>query len=140
MSSLESWRILAESIEKEYQLNCELIKLYKEIKTMEKEFTKADLKNRMVVEYRDGQRRMVVDNVLMGVHGHANLAEYFDDLTNYWDSNLDIIKVFDKVNTFSKLSEKDLSKTILWERKEIKEVTMKEIAEKFGCEVKIIDG
>lgn len=108
---------------------------------MEKEFTKDMLESRMVVEYRNGERRIVVNNILMGEYGWGKISEYNNDLTNNWDKNLDIIKVFDKIDTFDILSEKSrLDKMLLWERKEIKEVTLKEIAEKFGVdEVKVIE-
>lgn len=107
---------------------------------MEKEFTKADLKNRMVVEYRDGKKKIVVDDILMGNDGYAHIRDYNDDLTNPFDSNRDIIKVFDKILYFDKISETYFGHLMLWERKETKELTLKEIEEKFGVdEVKIID-
>lgn len=37
---------------------------------MNKEFTKADLKSGMVVEYRNGKRRLVLNNGLVGKDGY----------------------------------------------------------------------
>lgn len=104
-----------------------------------KEFTKADLKNRMVVEYRNGERRIVVDDMLMGEGQFGNLKEYDDDLIFIKGSDmrgLDIVKVFDKINALIERKGKYL--VLLWVRSEAKEVTMSEIEEKFGCKVKIV--
>ena len=43
-----------------------------------KDFTKSDLKNRMVVEYSNGERRMVVGDVLIGNNGLNCLVGYND--------------------------------------------------------------
>ena len=109
-----------------------------------KEFTKSDLKNRMVVEYRNGKRRMVVDDVLVGNTQYGELKEYNDDLS--WNggyngtfaSVLDIVKVYSEINVFE--GKDDIVKlgTPIWERHEVKEVTMAEVEEKFGCKVKIV--
>ena len=101
------------------------------------EFTKSDLKNRMVVEYRNGERRMVVDNVLVGNTLFGYLEEYNDDLTNKEFSILDIMKVYDVIcNLEALISPRCLR--LLWQRSEVKEVTMAEVEEKFGCKVKIV--
>ena len=101
-----------------------------------KDFTKADLKNRMIVETRRSDRFIVIDNILVGKTAWSDLADYKDDLTYPKYDSFDIVKVYDQVNYINKY------KTIntLWERPEIKEVTMSEIEEKFGCKVKIVRG
>ena len=48
----------------------------------------------MVVEYRDGEKRLVIDNDLIGDDGHLTLTNYNDDLKNTLFSDLDIIKVY----------------------------------------------
>ena len=59
------------------------------------EFTKADLKDGMVVEYANGWRRMVLNGNLLGViSGHNSLTDIFDDLKSKWSQNLDINKVY----------------------------------------------
>lgn len=47
---------------------------------MEKEFTKSDLKNRMVVETRCHLFYMVIDNWLVGVSDSLDLRCYSDKL------------------------------------------------------------
>lgn len=111
---------------------------------MEKEFTKDMLEDSMVVETRDGNRLLVCGDKLMDMDGMIKLSHYDNDMlhTSFFswglDRGFDIIKVYDKVNTLKQISTFCLK--LLWERKEIKEVTLKEIAEKFGVEeVKVIN-
>ena len=64
---------------------------------MQKEFTKSDLKDGMVVEYRrkDYGKRMVVGNMLIGEEGSHRLEAYENDLTQgYAESQLSIIRVY----------------------------------------------
>lgn len=109
-----------------------------------KEFTKSDLKNRMVVEYRNGKRRMVVDNMLIGYSQYGDLEEYNDDLSynggynGTLDSGLDIVKVYSEINVFGNKDNIRKLGTPIWQRSEVKEVTMAEVEEKFGCKVKIV--
>lgn len=113
---------------------------YKEVK-MQKEFTKNDLENRMIVELRDGTRKMVVDNVLVGNSSYNHLNDYTDDtLCHERYSELDIVKIYDKILHLNDTAHIELHAALLWERQEPKEVTMREVCNKFGCEVKIIDG
>ena len=39
---------------------------------------KNELKSGMVVEYRDGEKRLVIDNDLIGDDGHLTLTNYND--------------------------------------------------------------
>ena len=105
-----------------------------------KEFKKSDLKNRMVVEYRNGYRRMVCDNWLMGRCESDGLNTYNDDLTikNYYSSEYDITKVYPEVITFEQILLVEQKHKPIWQRSEVKEVTMAEVEEKFGCKVKIV--
>ena len=104
-------------------------------------FTKADLKNRMVVEYRNGYRRMVVDDRLMGVSGDSCLNNFNEDLTMKGQGpsrrDFDIIRVYNLIDTLDEISRVNSCNKI-WERSEVKEVTMAEVEEKFGCKVKIV--
>lgn len=100
--------------------------------------TKSDLQDRMVVEYRNGEKRLVVGNVLMGQHMHGDLRNYTKQLKiKDADSGLDIVRVYSPVSVLKCVNNPDTSE-IVWERQEIKEVTMAEIEEKFGCKVKIV--
>lgn len=104
-----------------------------------KEFTKADLQNRMVVELGDGEDYLVIDGLLLSDSGFMRLSRYKNDLT-ISDSNAkkwDIVKVYDKTNILPPFGA-FVPPQLLWERKEVKEVTMAEVEEKFGCKVKIV--
>jgi len=81
----------------------------------------------MVVEYRDGIKRLVVNNDLIGDDGHLSLSNYNDDLKHDEYSDLDIIKVYryKRVRSFSYLL-KDNNLELIWERKEY-ELTSHEI-------------
>ena len=105
-----------------------------------KEFKKSDLKNRMVVEYRNGERRMVVDDMLIGYSQYGDLGEYNDNLSCKvtLPGGLDIVRVYPEINIFRRKFDKTELGIPIWERPEIKEVTMAEIEEKFGCKVKIV--
>ena len=65
---------------------------------MNKNFTKADLKNLMVVELRNGWKAVVIDDILMFVDGYVSLNDYRDNLKHSGkfvlnSSNYDIIKI-----------------------------------------------
>ena len=107
---------------------------------MKATFTKSDLKNRMVVEYRNGRRRMVVDNRLMGTDGVGFLDNLNEDLTMKGvDDDFDIVRVYNQIRTLDEITRVNSCDKV-WERSEIKEVTMAEIEEKFGCKVRIVKG
>ena len=87
-----------------------------------KEFTKKDLKNKMVVELKDGDRFIVIDDILLNDCSFDRLSYYNDDFTNNELPGLDIIKVYNpKENrklipcNFNEIGEEDL----IWERREI---------------------
>ena len=82
---------------------------------------KNELKSGMVVEYRDGDKRLVIDNDLIGDDGHLTLTNYNDYLKNGLFSDLDIIKVYKYKSPcpFNALLENN-NLDIIWEREEIK--------------------
>ena len=109
-----------------------------------KEFTRADLKPGMVVEYRNGARRLVVS-----INGFLHLYStdtyvthivnaYNDNLTYIFNNNKqDIVKVYEIVKLSSlscMLTSIDCLK-LIWERNEPVEYTMQEIADKLGIPV-----
>ncbi len=61
----------------------------------EKQFTKADLKDRDIVTYRDGNKRMVIKSHLINGYGQrtSSLDEYNNKLEENGFDNLDIVKV-----------------------------------------------
>lgn len=50
---------------------------------MEKEFTKADLKDGMVIETRERGRYLVLGNIATRNNGYNKLSRYGDDLTEH---------------------------------------------------------
>lgn len=101
-----------------------------------KNFTKSDLKNRMVVECRNGNKYIVIDGMLLSTNDYSWLLSYNENLTMKQGlSEFDIMKVYNRANS---LGFNKYMLTLLWQRSEVKEVTMAEVEEKFGCKVKIV--
>ena len=97
---------------------------------MQKEFTKADLKDGMVVEYRDGDRRLVIDKYLIGKKAHYELSTYNENLEDGYPG-LTIMKVF-KIRQRAILERilDDDNLELIWERKEPKKMTVEEMRKK----------
>ena len=113
---------------------------------IQKEFTKSDLKDGMVVEYRrkDYGKRMVVGNMLIGEEGSHRLEAYENDLTQgYAKSQLSIIRVYKIKNerNFEHIMDDD-NLELIWERKEPKKMTVEEMRQKLeeltGEEIEIV--
>lgn len=85
-----------------------------------KEFTKSDLKDDMVVEYRDGGRRLVIQDRLTGIEGYSTLESYEDSLNHVIYKSIDIVKVYKlkKIVAFGDILE-DCNLELIWKRKEI---------------------
>jgi hypothetical protein len=87
-------------------------------KTM-KEFTKSDLKTGMVVRYRDGEYRILIDKVLTGIGGFNVLSLYNDSLLGVNASNVDIVAVYNMCNARPiDIYLKGEHLTLIWERTE----------------------
>jgi hypothetical protein len=99
---------------------------------------KSDLKPGMVVEYANGERRLVVtinnDLYLISRASFADVKSFNDDLTCDSDLKLNIVKVFQPKEAASLSSLLDCSNCI-WERPKEIVLTMQEIADKFGIPV-----
>ena len=107
-----------------------------------KNFTKSDLKNRMVVEDRKGRLKIYIDGILLGDETYSLIGDYNEDLMygKRSFSELDIVKVYEQVRVCCYLYGDNLSNlSLIWQREEVKEVTMTEVEEKFGCKVKIVN-
>lgn len=98
---------------------------------MRKEFTKADLKDGMVVEYRNGRKRIVVGDILYGQINHGKLDWYDENLLYSGEeaqvfNNLDIMKVYETKHCrgFNTLFADD-NLRLIWEREEREEVEVK---------------
>lgn len=106
-----------------------------------------DLKTGMIVTTRAGNSYIVMrdfidyGDVLAGLSCNniisdtwISLSAYNKDMTHPALPNIDIMSVY-----ASSVYSADTPTKLLWERKEYKEVTMKEVEEKFGCKIKIIE-
>lgn len=83
--------------------------------------TKNDLKNGYMVQYRSGEKRIIIDEHLYDNKGYnVNDIRLYDNNLNYTDvdnDDLDIVKVFGKnTEAFFDVIEND--RQLLWERKE----------------------
>lgn len=112
-------------------------------------FTKSDLKTGHVVEYRDGQRRMVIGNGLLDGLGYLKQRNFKgcfnDDLTSSSvNCNfMDICKVYEVSPDFCEGLDKLLFNTdnliLIWERKEPpKKMTISEIEAALGHRVEVV--
>ena len=115
-------------------------------KNMDK-FTKEDLKDGMIVEYRGGKvRRLVIGNLLLGEGGWMPLLKYDQNLHHNSNRDFDIVKVYlsnDRATNLPDLLERQGAHDLIWEREQPKEIpaseAMKILREKFGCEVKLVE-
>lgn len=98
-------------------------------------FTKADLKNGMVIETRARGRYLVLGNRAIRHSCYNRLNEYGDDLTecSYHNKSYDIVRVFkvrnDCLHNLESLFE-DCNLDLIWERKETKRMTAEEMRQK----------
>lgn len=98
-------------------------------------FTKADLKDGMVIETRGKERYLVLGNRAIRNSGYNSLNGYGDDLTEcrYHNKSYDIVRVFkvsnDCVRKLDTLFH-DENLELIWERKEIKRMTNEEMRQK----------
>ena len=102
---------------------------------IEKEFTKADLKDGMVIETRERGRYLVLGNIVVRNGGYNRLSRYGDDLKEHSFHNkaYDIVRVFKVRNDCSSNLEgllEDCNLEIIWDRKETKRMTAEAMRQK----------
>lgn len=102
---------------------------------MQKEFTKADLKDVMVVEQNNEERYLVMGDRLLCLDGYNPLTQYNDDLTNILGKEYHIERVFQVKSKYAHdLREifDDENLELIWEREEVKvkRMTAEEIRQK----------
>lgn len=103
---------------------------------MDKEFTKADLEDGMVVEQRDGNMYLVLAGKAVRKNGRNSIDGYTDDLkwegcTGYTGG--DIVKVYRITPESLRCIEDVFIKSnleLIWERKEPKKMTVEEMRQK----------
>lgn len=98
---------------------------------MNKEFTKADLKDGMVVKHRNGDKKMVISEALIGEDGYSDRNCFREDLTYRYFKDLDIVGVYaiQEYNNFADMLS-DYNLELIWERKEPKKMTVEEMKQK----------
>lgn len=105
--------------------------------TEDKEMTRADLKDGMVCERRDGELMMWFNGMLCGMKSYCSgIGEDLKNIIGY--SDLDIIRVYrtNGLTLTDMLVKRRL--TLIWERKEPKEMTLEDIERELGYPVKIV--
>lgn len=110
-----------------------------------KNFSKEDLKPGMVVEYKNGERRLIVDIngelCLISNDSFATLKSFNNNLTCDCNPNINIVAIYNP--GMASLSSMLQTKGLVWKRPEEVTLTMQEIADKFGIPVeqlKIVKG
>lgn len=101
-----------------------------------KAVTKADLKDGMVCEQRDGELMLWLNGALRGINDWDTTGE---SLKNEFgiDEN-DIVKIYVTNGDTLKDMLKRRNLTLIWERKEQKEMTLADIERELGYPVKIV--
>lgn len=100
---------------------------------MQKEFTKANLKDGMVVEQRNGNMYLVLAGMAVRKSGHNHIDGYTNDLK--WEGYTagDIVKVY-RITPESLGCIEDVfiknNLELIWERKEPKKMTIEEMRQK----------
>ena len=81
---------------------------------------KSELKNRMIVELRSGDRYMVVDDVLINEGGNFSLDNFTDDLKHINPKYRadDIVKVYDLARCLSDIEDCHCTRNVIWEHDE----------------------
>lgn len=100
---------------------------------MNKEFTKADLRDGMVVEQRDGDMYLVLAGMVVRKRGYNRIGDYDDDLKCAGYTGGDIVKVY-RITPGSLGCIEDVfiknNLELIWERTETKKMTVEEMREK----------
>lgn len=100
---------------------------------MDKEFTKADLEDGMVVEQRDGDMYLVLAGMVVRKRGYNRIGDYDDDLKCAGYTGGDIVKVY-RITPGSLGCIEDVfikgNLELIWERKEPKKMTVEEMRQK----------
>lgn len=99
---------------------------------MKKEFTKADLKDGMVVEYRNGERRLVLGDRIVGNNGYNLLGSYNETLEDIQlhEKQYDIVRVYQSRHISISQIFSDSYLELIWERNETKKMTAEEMRKK----------
>lgn len=100
---------------------------------MKDKFTKADLKDGMVIEQYNKYKYLVIGDRVIGLIGFNPLSQYNDDLTNELGEEYGVEKVYGVKNRCVNKLEKIFDKNnleLIWERTETKSMTTEEMRKK----------
>lgn len=113
---------------------------------MQKEFTKADLKDGVVVEQGNGNRYLLLGETFVNKSGYNQIAGYENDLK--WKGGYaggDIVRVYRIIPGLLKCLEEVFCNEkleLIWERKKLKKMTVEEMRQKLeeltGEEIEIV--
>lgn len=100
---------------------------------MKDKFTKADLKDGMVIEQYNKYKYLVIGDRVIGLIGFNPLSQYNDDLTNELGEEYGVEKVYGVKNRCVNKLEKIFDKNnleLIWEHTETKSMTTEEMRKK----------
>lgn len=104
------------------------------------EFTKSDLKNGMVVEYRNGKRRVVVEDKVIDEYGHMLISDFNDAFEHCClGDGCAIDKVYKSKAGYLSAYFDDENLELIWERNPAKKMTIAEIEKELGYKIEIVD-
>ena len=98
----------------------------REIKEEDKMFTKDMLKDGMIIELRNGNRFIMINGCAVGKSTYCTLEYCKYDLTSKTSDDFDIVKVFEVNTPTTFISILSNPGKLIWERKEVKEITAEE--------------
>ena len=108
-----------------------------------KPFGKQDLKTGMLVQFRDGDVYMFINDTFVSDEGWLSLDGFDKDLNYAYDDEYDIMKVSKVFEGYLLMpknwNEKTLNNNLLWEREETKKMTVSEIQKELGYKIEIIE-
>lgn len=104
------------------------------------EFTKADLKEFDIVEFRNGNKTLVINDIILGELsiGGFYLTNWTDDLRDKYTNKYDIMKIYRPIGSIPTDRSKWIDLPVVYERTEVREMTIEEISEALGYEVKVV--
>ena len=115
---------------------------------MKKTFTKQDLRDGMVIEYRDGYKALFLKDIFIGVNDWMSINDYTNDLfvsdTDNYSDDCDVVKVYNiyktnnicNIDSLKNMFVNDNNLELIWERI-IPEYTLAELKEMIGHDFRL---
>ena len=108
---------------------------------------KQDLKTGMLLQFRNGDVYMFINDTFVSNEGWTSLDNFEKDLNYVYNDELDIMKVSKVLEGYRLIpenwNEKTLNNNLLWEREETIKMTVsemqEELEEKLGYKIEIIE-